>query len=434
MKQPMLKHKSAAKAWLGAALCLAALAFVPSAQAETALSTEDFLNRLGVNTHLNGLTKADPWNVDARQVGGQLAYLGVRLDRDWAWSMADGKTWQAVQAAWSPLGRFWTSVDEASPANQRKDLGFEEAIAQTYPHLVYAMGGPNEEDNSYPQSQGATLPDAALVQKSLYDWAHLAGRALPVSQMEFGAGWTAANNWHGDYDPQHTGLNQPYTPGPADFGGAHTYLSNPNQRPKDVLDQIRALAQFTTPGRPVAHTEFGAYTGANLSPAQFGQYLVAGALDSAAAGDAGYLVYGLQDSGPEGTAGFFAFPSGAAHPAATYFHTLTTLLASVRGRYGPGQPSSFRPGALAVSVSLPSASHLLLQKPTGDYALAVWTEPSRAAKPQTETAIVHFGRAFNTVRLYDVENGLAPLATLHKASQCALPMTPNDAYLIVLGQ
>jgi len=53
-----------------AALGLSLLALGGAARAETALSTEAFLNRLGVNTHLNGLTKADPWNTEARQAGG----------------------------------------------------------------------------------------------------------------------------------------------------------------------------------------------------------------------------------------------------------------------------------------------------------------------------------------------------------------------------
>jgi len=127
------------------ALVLAPLAAAPQAvnkpavarsYPQTALSTEDFLNCLGVNTHLNGLTRDDPWNTNAAQVGQQLRYLGVRLDRDWAWSVADGQTWKRVQKAWSPFGRFWTSVDEASPANQRRDLGFEETIQQTFPGLI----------------------------------------------------------------------------------------------------------------------------------------------------------------------------------------------------------------------------------------------------------------------------------------------------------
>src|SRR5512135_734327 len=82
----------------------------PSGASVPTISTEDFLNRLGVNTHLNGLTRDDPWNTNVEQVASQLRYIGVRLVRDWAWSVDDGARWRSVQKAWRPDGRFWSSI------------------------------------------------------------------------------------------------------------------------------------------------------------------------------------------------------------------------------------------------------------------------------------------------------------------------------------
>ena len=412
--------------------CAAQAPVVKSSSAVKAVSTEDFLNTLGVNTHLNGLTQGDPWDTNAVRVGGQLKFLGVRLDRDWAWSAADGRTWKAVQAAWGPLGCFWTSLDEGSPATQRRNLGLEEAIDETYPGLIYVMGGPNEEDDTYPQQQGATLPDSVLVQQSLRDWAHSGGRSIPTSQMEFGAGWTAANNWEGDYNPKNTGIHQNYTPAPAEIGGAHTYISDAHQRPADVLNHMRMLANLTTPGKPVAHTEFGAYQGAHLSTQVYGQYTVMGAFDSAAAGDAGYLVYGLQDSAPEQSYGFYTYPGGVPHEAAIYYHTMTTLLASVRGRYKPGAARTFTPSALPVSYSNAAVSHFLMQKPTGEFILADWSEQLMDGSQHPISDTVQFGRSFATVQVYDIETGLTPLATQHNVSRYTLSMNPSDTYLLVL--
>ncbi len=405
----------------------------PGAPATPAISTEDFLNHLGVNTHLNGLTREDPWNTHAAQVAAQLKYLGVRLDRDWLHSTAEAQTWKDVQKAWGPYGRFWTSVDETGPEDQRKILASEQAIFQAFPGLIYALGGPNEEDDAYPQGLGATLPDSALVQQSLYTWAHSGGRTVPVSQMEFGAGWTAANNWQGDYNPGSTGIHQNYAPGPADFGAAHTYLHMPGQRPVDALDQVRALAETTTPGRPVAHTEFGAYKSAFLSARVYGQYLVMGALDSAAAGDAAFLVYGLQDSGPENTYGFYASPGSAPHEAAEYFHTMTTLLKSARGGYGPGATPTFTPGSLPASFANSATGHLVMQKPTGEFVIADWSEQAMTGGEHPEADTVRFGKSFATVRVYDVENGLTPLSVQHNVSRYALRMQPSDAYFLVLS-
>lgn len=404
----------------------ASAASVPGIQA---MSSEDFLNHLGVNTHLNGLTRNDPWNTNAAQVAAQLSYLGVRLDRDWAWSEADGKRWNSVQEGWG-LGRFWTSIDEGSPARQRKYLQAVESIWTNYPGLIYAVGGPNEEDDAYPQKQGATLPDSALVQSALYAWAR--PRNILVSQMEFGAGWTAANSWQGDYNPTNTGVHQNYTPGPADLGGAHSYISAPGQRPVAILKALRQHAEMVTPGKPVAHTEVGAYYGAKLPTTVYGQYMVMGAFDSAAAGDAAYIVYGLQRSDLEECYGFFKYPEGTAYPVAEYYHSMTTLLSSPQGSYGPGAMPTFKPGSLDVSFSNTATSHLLLQKPTGEFVIADWSEQVMDERAHVESDGIDFGRQFASVYVYDIERGEAPIAALTNASRCSLSLYPGDVYLIEL--
>jgi len=87
---------------------------------------------------------------------------------------------------------------------------------------------------------------------------------------------------------------------------------------------------------------------------------VIGAFDSAAAGDAGYLVYGLQD---DDTYGFYDSTDTNQNPMATYYHNMTTILASTSGTYGPGQPPTFTPGSLNVTYSnTTTAAHLLMQK------------------------------------------------------------------------
>jgi hypothetical protein len=406
------------------ALCLPVIA-----DPTIAMSSEDFLDHLGVNTHLNGLTAADPWNTNAKQVAEQLTYIGVRLDRDWAWSAASGPVWKSVQDGWKN-GRFWTSIDEGSPADQRKNLLIEENIAESFPRLIYAMGGPNEEDNDFAQKLGSTLPDSALVQQQLYDWAHPKG--ILVSQMEFGSGWTTSNNWEGDYNPTNTGLKQNYVPGPADFGGAHTYLSDPNQTPITILNQLRKDANLCSPGKLVAHTEMGGYYRANLTLQGYGQYMVLGAFDSAAAGDAADIIYGLQDSGPEQTYGFFTYPAGISNPVADYFHTMTTLLGSDSMTYARGDKPTFETYSLNVAYSNAKGSHLLLEKPSKAVIIADWSEQPMGSGQHVETDTITFGRSFKNVDVYDIERGLNPLVSLHDVSQCNLILDPNDVYLVIL--
>lgn len=399
----------------------------PPAGAAAAKRTEDFLNILGVNTHMDGNSG---WDTNAANVGAHLKYLGVRLERDWPSSSGEGSTFKSVQSNWSSLGRLWTSIGEDSPTGQRNDLSYDESIYGTYgTGLIYTIGGPNEEDDSYPQGLGATLPDSATVQGMLYSWAHSSGRNIPVSQMEFGAGWTANNNWQGDYNPSDTGIGENYTPGGADYGGAHTYISNTSQTPASVLNTLRSLANLTTPGKPVAHTEFGDYF--QNSTSVWGQYCVMGAFDAFSAGDVGYIVYGLQDSD---AMGFYDSSDSNPNPVANYYNTLTTLLASSSGSYGPGQTPTYTPGSLNVSYSnTTTASHLLLQKYTGEYVIADWSEQLMNGSQTSVSDTVNFGEQFGTVKIYDVESGTTPIKTLSNASSYTITMNPSDTYLFILS-
>ena len=413
-------------------LILLATASPLTAQPTTAMSTEAFLNTLGVNTHLDG---NQHWDTDPARVGRHMAYIGVRNQRDWPSSANEGASFLAVQSNWSPLGRLWTSIGEDSPTGQRNDLSYAESIYAAYgSNLVYVLGGPNEEDDDYPQGLGATLPDSALVQGQLYTWAHSQGRNVKVNQMDFGAGWTSDNNWQGDYNPSNTGIHQNYTPGGADIASAHTYISDSNQTELTVLNMMRANALLTTPGKPVAHTEAGIYKNAvAYSPEVAGAMTVVGAFDSAAAGDAGYLVYGLQDDDGTHTYGFYDSTDTNPNPMATYYHNMTTILASTSGTYGPGQPPTFTPGSLNVTYSnTTTAAHLLMQKPTGEYVVADWHEVLMNGTQANTTDTITFGQTFATVQVYDVETGTTPIATLSNVSSYTLTLNPCDMYLLVL--
>ena len=76
------------------------------------------------------------------------------------------------------------------------DLGFVTQLAQE--GMLNFLEGGNEEDDAYPASLGNTLAITAQFQQQVYATGHALG--LPVINMSFGSGWTAANNWQGDYD------------------------------------------------------------------------------------------------------------------------------------------------------------------------------------------------------------------------------------------
>jgi hypothetical protein len=113
---------------------------------------------------------------------------------------------------------------------------------------------------------------------------------------------------------------------------------------------------------------------------------------------------------------------------------MTTLLKSSRGSYGPGAKPTFQPAPLKASFTSKSASHLVMQKPTGEFVIAVWSEQLMNETAHEDSETVAFGRKFATVSVYDIEEGTTPVAVLHDVDQYTLNLEPSDTYLIVLNQ
>ena len=104
-------------------------------------------------------------------------------------------------------------MTEGSPANDMANLRFATLLAKQ--GILNFIEGGNENDNPGPVSQGNSIAWTAKFQQQVYSAGHALG--LPVINMSFGSGWTAANNWQGDYAK--AGDLSAY----ADYGNAHTY-------------------------------------------------------------------------------------------------------------------------------------------------------------------------------------------------------------------
>ncbi len=141
--------------------------------------------------------------------------------------------------------------------------------------ILNAIEGGDEEDDSYPQSLGNTLAATAQVQQQLYALGQQLG--LPVINMSFGSGWTAANDWEGDYGA--VGNLSAY----ATYANAHTY-PNAGQLPGAAIAQLNADAKLAASSRPVMTTEIG-WTTTSFSESAIAQYVVDAAFDGIADGD-----------------------------------------------------------------------------------------------------------------------------------------------------
>ena len=243
----------------------------------SAISATAFIDTLGVNTHLDfGGTYADLTQVEAN-----LEYLGLPNVRDSAEAAADAQTW--LQVAQATGVKFDDYIAEASQAGMQADIGYMTQLANE--GILKAVEGGDEEDDSYPQGLGNTLAATAQVQEQLYALGIKLG--LPVINMSFGAGWTAANDWEGDYGS--VGNLSAY----ATYANAHTY-PNVGQLPNSAIEQLNSDARLAAGSRPLMTTEIG-WTTTSFSETGIAQYAVDATFDGIADGDAGMYFYALYD-------------------------------------------------------------------------------------------------------------------------------------------
>jgi serralysin len=341
---------------------------------QTAANATAFINSLGINTHVDGY--------DTSAAEQAISYLGISNLRDSAESPGDLSLWQQISQATG--AKFDDYIGETSPGGMQSDLNFVPQLAQE--GVLNAVEGGNEEDDTYPASLGNNLQTTAAFQPQVAATAHSLG--LPAINMSFGAGWTAANNWQGDYGA--VGNLSAY----ADYANAHTY-PNPGQTPDSTIQRLNGLADLAASGQPVITTEVGWDGNAGFSQTDVAKYVVDAALDGWKDGDAKTYYYALFDD----ASGAFGLMNadGSPKPAGTALHNLTTLL----GDSGDGAT-----GSLDYSLGGTAAgdNSLLLEKSDGSYWLALWNESGG-----DHTVTLNLTTPASAVNVYDPLTGTSPV-------------------------
>ena len=350
----------------------------------TATRANTFTNSLGVNTHID-------FNAYGYQnlatVESALRYLGVINVRDSAESSTDLTSWQQVAQAAGV--KFDDYVPEGSPADMQGALNLVTQLAQQ--GVLNFVEGGNEEDDAYAAALGNTLATTAQFQRQVFALGQKLG--LPVINMSFGSGWTAANNWQGDYDK--VGDLSAY----ANYGNAHSY-PNPGQTPDDAIQMINGLSNLAAVSRPVITTEIG-WDNATFTQSQAAQYVVDAALDGIKDGDVKLYYYSLFDDG-SGQFGLMN-QNGTPKPAGTALHDLTTLLADTGAN-----AATFTPGSLTFTLTgnQDTDNTLLFQKSNGSDWLALWNETAAA-----HTVRLTLGSTASQILVFDPVKGTTAIAT-----------------------
>jgi hypothetical protein len=356
------------------------LAFISVA----AVSVAAVLSTIGVNTHL------DSFNYGYQNLtvtSAAIKYLGVKNVRDSAQHDWDLALW--TQVAGATGARFDDYMGQGSRAQDTADLNLIGAIAAK--NILNFVEGGNENDSPGAISQGNSIAWTSAFQRQVYSTGHALG--LPVINMSFGSGWTAANNWHGNYDK--VGDLSPY----ANYGNAHTY-PNVGATPDSTIKLLNADARLAARSRPVITTEIGWDT-AKFNSASAAHFTLDAVFDGIKEGNTKTYFYALFDD----NAGKFGLmnQNGSPKPAGTALHNLTTILADA------GAP---RTGSLSYSLSGTTAndSTLLMRKSNGAFQLVVWSETG-AAHTVTLTLPQNTGK----LSIYDPMIGTAVVRSVANA-------------------
>ena len=368
----------------------------------TAITASSFVNSLGINTHID-------FNAYGYQnlatVEAAINYLGIKNIRDSASNGSDASTW--LQVADATGAKFDDYIGQTSPSGMSTELGYVAQLASEG-ILNYIEGG-NEEDDAYPEALGNNQWIAASFQQQVYALGQSLG--LPVINMSFGAGWTAANGWTGNYGT--VGDLSAY----ANYANAHTY-PNVGQTPAAAIQQINGDAHLAAASRQVMNTEMG-WNASLFSQGAIAQYVVQGALDSMQAGNAKTYFYALfnDGSGPYGLMN----SNGTATPAGTALHDLTTLLADTGAN-----AASFTPGSLNFTLSGAQAGDntLLIQKSDGSDWLALWDETAG-----THSITLNLASNASQILVFDPVTGTSSIASANNTNSITVSLG-NDPLLI----
>jgi hypothetical protein len=413
------------------------------------LETNDFLNSLGIDSHMIQ-------GIDApAQVQAGLEYTGIRNLRE---DSTQNSTLMAdLCNIHSTTGAL---IDELPvPGNVAASLAEYEALAYCGANL--AAEGPNEPNNFNFSYLGSTCSEGSFLacaefQRDLYravkSDAKLAG--MPVWNLTEPGAEPDDQGLQFLTIPSGAGTLQPAGTVYADVANCHNYVRGSGQNaiannqawlaesnaqaqgPWDGLDgeylnstwngHFTAAPYASGPSMPKVTTETGWATDGSITQVQQGKLFVNVYLSAMKLGWSHTFIYQMFDDPAHGNGDYGIFNQNASasstispKPSATYIRTMTTILY--------GSTAQFTPTALAYSIpNEPATVHdLLMQKSDGTYELAVWGDQVTGSSNVT----VNLGARFKKVNVYDVVHGTQPLETFHNVSTISLSLSDHAVFL-----
>ena len=400
---------------------------VGAAQAEprTAVSARDFLDTLGVVTHI---VYKDGAYANTRLVAQDLQYLGIHHVRDGIIDHLGPDTagladYQALAKAGMRFDLVVGHQPQADPGQSfvATNLAMLETLRRAMPSSIVAVEGPNEINNwpvaSYKGLAG--VPAALASQRDLYAAVHATGSLHGIAVYDLTGGPQQISlAGRADYANQHPYPHNGLQPGGWVSSGFAEAYAIPGPYPKVITE----TGNFSLPpGWPAGKPwwEAGTYLGVDETTQAKG--ILNTYLDAMAQGVSRTYVYELLDQKPDlaGTNSFLHYGlfrfDHAPKPAATAIHALVSILSAGPPVNGAGRDR------LDYDAALPAtAGSLLLQKADGVFVLALWnTIPFWAWDATSSHAVsapplpitLTLPRAAKSIQVFDPLRGTTPLAT-----------------------
>jgi hypothetical protein len=400
-----------------------------------AVSADNFLSSLGVNTHVDQ-------GVSGASYIGPLKYLGVRNIRD------GGRNSSQVQLIHRETG---VRLDFISQWELENTIAIGKALAAS--GALLAFEGPNEPNNfpivynGKPGGGKGSWAAVAHLQEDLYRAVKLDQNVhnYPVFAVSEGGAETDNVGLQFLTVPAGAGATFPDGTQYADYANPHNYVSSTqkiytnNQAwnaadptlkgPWDGLFVEYGVTWYghfhgysphdlMTLPRVTTETGWDSVSGLGGERTQ-GTVLVNTYLAQFKRGWRYTFIYQLRD-GEGGTDNEGIFHSDSTPKlAATHIHNLTTILADDRPVESLGR--------LDYSIANRTATvhDLLIQKSNGAFELVIWDENVKG----DDNVTVNLGGTFGAVNVYDVTLGPSPTQSLRNVASVAL--TLNDHAVIV---
>lgn len=327
------------------------------------LTTEQFIDSLGINTHIDSRHAKDEAYSHTATVVSALKYLGIKNLRDCPTKPVTLEMWRTIQHATG--AKFLVYLPSGSPSDIVRSYGFLNSIYRA--GLLDLYEGPNEPDIGYSIQNGGSIGFATeFVRSVLTPLAR--ERKKAVVNISVGGGWNPADGYKGNYDAIGN------MDGVADFANAHTYPT-PAQKTTATMTRLNALANISMPGRMVMTTEIGWKEEDGHKPDDVARYVLQAAFAGTLLNTARTYFYGLFDD----QSGRFGLMNsdGTPKPAGSALHNMVKLLKTPQKSTAPLESLS-----VAISGGLPTDCRVWLVDPAGGRWLAIWNE---VAEPRDVT-------------------------------------------------